>query len=123
MEDEEVTDYSSDRMTGEDIWVGSDGLDLEDLVDFPMLGSEMPPPAGLDLDPPFSGLSPSEVIISPEHTTCDPLLARAGEQRVDLLGDASWREAGVFFSKALGFPAEPVQGGFEAVNDFDRVAQ
>jgi len=123
MEEEEVTDYSSDRMTGDDIWVGSEGLDLDDLMEFPRLGSEMPLPADLVMESPLSGLSPSEVITSPGQTPCDLPPARTGEQRVDLLGDASWREAGVFFSNALGFPAVPAQGGFAAVSDFDKVAE
>lgn len=72
--------------------------------------------------PSLFGFSPSDYIISSEQLARDLQMAPDGEQTVDLLGDASWREAGVFFSKALGFPAEPVQGGFEVVEGFDRVA-
>lgn len=41
MEDQEVIDYSSDRMEGVDIWEVLGGKVFEDLVDFPMLGPEM----------------------------------------------------------------------------------
>jgi len=105
MEEVEVTDYTSDSMTGDDIWVGSVGLDLDDLLDFPRLGSEMPLPENMVMESPLSGLSPSEVITSPGQPPCDPPPTCTGEQRVDLLGDASWREVGVFFSNALGFLA------------------
>jgi len=123
MEDVEITDYSSDNMTGEDIWVGSEGLDLNDLLAFPRLGSEMPLPADFVMDSPLSGLSPSEVITSPGQVPCDLPLPCTGEPRVDLRGDASWREAGVFFSNALGFPADTPLGGFTAVNDSAKVAE
>jgi len=123
MEDVELIDYSSDVMTGEDIWVGSEGLDLNDLLAFPRLGSEMPLPAEYVMDSPLSGLSPSEVITSPGQVTCVLPLPCTGEPRVDLQGDASWREAGVFFSSALGFPADTPLGGFTDVEVLAKAAE
>jgi len=122
MDDLETTDYSSDRMTGDDIWVGSDGFDLEDLEDFPVLGSERTSPAGLVTEPLVSGISPSDLLSFPEQNPCDTLPAGFGEPGADLLGDARWREDGIFFSKTLGNQAVDEEGGFEPVSDFDRAA-
>lgn len=123
MEDVELTDYSSDIMAGEDIWVGSEGLDLNDLLAFPRLRSEMPLLAGLAMDSPLSGLSPSEIISSPGQVLSELSQPCIGEPRVDLRGDASWREAGVFFSNALGFPADTPLGGSSEGNVFTEVTE
>ena len=74
--------------------------------------------AGLEPVPSFSGFSPSDYIISPEQLPLDLQTVPDVEQTVDMLGNASWREAGAFFSRALGFPVVPVQGGFEAEQIF-----
>ena len=43
--------------------------------------------------------------------------------QVDLLGSTSWREAGDFFSRNLGFSVNSLEGGFEVVNGFDLVVE
>ena len=98
------------------------GKDLEDLVVFPVLGHEMLQTTGLEPVPSFSGFSPSDFIISLEQLPHDLQTVPDVESLVDLLGNASWREAGVFFSRTLGFPTEPAQGGFEEAAGFDKVA-
>jgi len=123
MEDVDLTDYSSDVMTGEDIWVGSEGLDLNDLLAFPRLGSEMPLPAEYVMDSPLSGLSPSEVITSPGQVPCELPPPCTGDPRVDVRGEASWREAGVFLSKSSGFPADFPPEGLPVVNNLAEVVE
>jgi len=120
--DDVETDYSSDRLTGEDIWVGSDGFDLEDLEDFPLLGTERLLPAGMGSEFVSSGLSSSDFLNIPGQSSCDPVASGFGEPEVDVFGDAVWKKDGVFFSNSIGLLAAPVTGGFEAVEDFDRVA-
>jgi len=118
----ESTDYSSDRMTGEDIWVGSDGFDLEDLEDFPVLGTERRLPAGLGSELGSSGFSPSEFLGFPGQSSCVPVASGLGEPEVEVLGDAVWKKDGVFFSKSVGFLEAPVTEGLDAVEARDRVA-
>jgi len=121
MEDLDSTDYSSDRMSGDDIWVGSEGFDLADLEDFPVLGSERTSPAGLASEPMVSGISPSDLLSPPLENPCDCPQEGFGEPGVGSFGDARWREDGIFYSKTLDTQAEVEGGGLEPVSDNDRV--
>jgi len=122
MDEVESTDYSSDYMTGEDIWVGSGGFDLENMEDFPVLGPERSLPVGLGSELGSSGFSPSDFFGLPGQSSCDPGAQGFGNPEVEMLGDAVWKKDGVFFSKSVGVLEAPVTGGCESVEASDRGA-
>ena len=103
MEDLELVDYSSDHLEAQDVWgVPAGGL-REVLEDFPRLGPEGTGSAGFGLERPVSDFSPSDFLsFSPHRLSPDESEGFNGP-KVDLLGNSSWREAGAFFSRNLGF--------------------
>ena len=124
MEDLDAVDYSSDRLESSDIWDVPGGGLMEQGVDIPRMGQEdlestcLVPLRLEDVTSPPDFLVFSSVEQFPVESHADSF----SQLPADLLGSPSWREAGVFFSRNLGFSTPGFQGGFEVVEGFEQVA-
>ena len=123
MEDLELVDYSSDHLEAQDVWgVPAGGL-REVLEGFPRLGPEGTGTTGLGMERPVYDFSPSDFLaFSPPRLPPDEFEVFSG-LKVDLIGSSSWKEAGDFFSRNLGFSVSTLEEGFEVVEGFDGVAE
>ena len=100
-----MVDYSSDHLEAQDVWGLPAGGSKGFLEAFPGPGSVDTGPSGCGDVRTVSDLSPSEFLIFSPQRLPLPLVDSEvfnGLQE-DLLGSSSWPDAGVFFTKQLGF--------------------
>jgi len=120
-EDLELVDYSSDQLEEQDVWRVPAGGRMEGLEDFTRMG----PVGTFSTEDGMLGqaaaFTPSDFLNLSPHESVQGQVDSDGLQ-VDLWGSDSWREAGDFFARNLGFPVIGGVEGFEEVEGFEATA-